>query len=374
MKKGYKRLLFFEILLLSILFINSFIANFLSGFSISIFLIIVLILFKCLFGFEKSKQRYIKEIILDMIISLILFLLLYYLFGIIIGFYKSENYYNFYGIKTHILPIVSYILLKEYLRYMMMRKSEGNVLLLITTTVFFIILDLTSSIYFGKFETKYDIFLFTSLRTLPAISTNIIFSYITTKLGYKPIILYSLVIKLYPYLLPIVPNPSQYLVSIIDLLLPVAFGYSIYKFFKNHKQEKPVSNNKNKRIISLLPLTLIVTVLIYFTSGYFRLWAIVIASNSMVKEIYKGDIVIIDKKFNYEKLKKGQIIAYKTGDIVIVHRIVNKAAVNGKYYYVTKGDANKEEDNIIITKEMIVGIVNNKIPYIGLPKIWLNEL
>lgn len=376
MKRGYKRLLIFEILLLSILFINSFMANFLSGLNISLFLIITLIIFKCLFGFEKDRQRYVKEIILDMIMCLIIFLLLYYLFGIIIGFYKVENYYNIYSFKKLILPIICYIILREYLRYMMMRKSDGNILVTIITIIFFIILDLTSSIYFGNFETSYDIFVFTSLKILPAISSNIVFSYITTKVGYKPIILYSLVISLYPYLLPIVPNPSQYLVSIIDLLLPVALGYNVYKFFKNHKQEKPVSDNKGrkKQIVTLIPLIVIVTILVYFTSGYFRMWAIVIASNSMVPEIYKGDIVLIDKKINYNKLKKGQIIAYKTGDIVIVHRISNKAIVNGKYYYVTKGDANKEEDNLIITEDMVIGVVNNKIPYIGIPKILLNEL
>ncbi len=377
MKKGYKRLLIFEILLLAMLFINSFIYNFLSGFNISIFLVIVLILFKYLFGFEKDKQRFVKDIILDVIIFLIIFLLLYYLSGILIGFYKADNYYTLYGLKTFILPIICYILLREYLRYNMMRKREGSKLLSIITIIFFIFLDLTTSIYYGSFETNYDTFVFVSLNILPAISSNIIFSYITTKVGYRPIIIYALVINLYPYLIPIVPNPSQYLVSLVDLLVPIFLGYTVYKFFKTHeKNEKPVSNDKNrkKQFIALIPLTILVATLVYFTSGYFRMWAIVIASGSMQPEIYKGDIVIVDKKVNYDKLKKGQVIAYETGGVVIVHRLTNKATVDGTNYYVTKGDANKEEDNIIITNDMIVGVVNFKIPYLGLPKVWLNGL
>ena len=377
MKKGYKRLLIFEILLLAMLFINSFIYNFLSGFNISIFLVIVLILFKYLFGFEKDKQRFVKDIILDVIIFLIIFLLLYYLSGILIGFYKADNYYTLYGLKTFILPIICYILLREYLRYNMMRKREGSKLLSIITIIFFIFLDLTTSIYYGSFETNYDAFVFVSLNILPAISSNIIFSYITTKVGYRPIIIYALVINLYPYLIPIVPNPSQYLVSLVDLLVPIFLGYTVYKFFKAHeKNEKPVSNDKNrkKQFITLIPLTILVVTLVYFTSGYFRMWAIVIASGSMQPEIYKGDIVIVDKKVNYDKLKKGQVIAYETGGVVIVHRLTNKATVDGTNYYVTKGDANKEEDNIIITNDMIVGVVNFKIPYLGLPKVWLNGL
>ena len=376
MKRGYKRLLIFEILLLAILFVNSFVYNFLSGFNISIFLIIVLILFKCLFGFEKDKQRFVKDIVLDVIIFLIVFLLLYYLLGILIGFYKADNYYTLYGLKTFILPIICYILLREYLRYNMMRKREGSKLLTVITIIFFVFLDITTSIYYGSFETNYDTFVFVSLNILPAISSNIIFSYITTKVGYRPIMLYAIVISLYPYLLPIVPNPSQYLVSLIDLLVPVFLGYTVFKFFKKYEKEKPISNERNhkKQFIALIPLTILVVTLVYFTSGYFRMWAIVIASGSMQPEIYKGDIVIVDKKVNYDKLKKGQIIAYETGGVVIVHRLTNKATVDGKTYYVTKGDANKEEDNLIITKDMIIGTVNFKIPYIGLPKVWLNGL
>lgn len=376
MKRGYKRLLIFEILLIAILSINSFVINFLSGFNMCILLLFVFIIFKCLFGFEKDNQRYLKDIMLDVIIFLIIFLLLYYLFGVLIGFYQSDNYYTLYGLVNFILPIVCYVFLREYLRYNFMRKREGSILLTITTIILFIFLDITSSLYYGNFETNYDIFVFTSLIILPAISSNIVFSYITTKVGYKPIVFYALVIGLYPYLLPIVPNPSQYLVALIDLLVPVAFGYSVFKFFKKREFEKPTGENQNrkKQLISLIPLTALVIILVYFTSGYFRLWAIVVASGSMTPNIYKGDVVIIDKKFDYDKLEKGQIIAYKNGDIIVVHRIVDRAKVKDSYYYVTKGDANKEDDNLIITEDMIVGTVDHKIPYVGLPKVWLNDL
>ena len=115
-------------------------------------------------------------------------------------------------------------------------------------------------------------------------------------------------------------------------------------------------------------------ILVYFTSGYFRLWTIVIASGSMSPKINKGDAVIIDKKFEFKDLKKGQVIAYKNGDIIVVHRIFNKAKVKNSYYYVTKGDANEKDDNLIITEDMIIGTVDHKIPYVGLPKVWLNGL
>lgn len=41
----------------------------------------------------------------------------------------------------------------------------------------------------------------------------------------------------------------------------------------------------------------LVVILIYFVSGYFRYYAIAIASGSMETLISKGDVVIVDKEY-----------------------------------------------------------------------------
>ena len=375
MKKGHKRLLFFEILLFIILFLNSFVYDFLSGINISIFLVIVLITFKYLFGFEKDKHRFIKDVILEIIIFLFVFFLLYYLSGLIISFARTGDYLNIKGLQMFIFPIICYILLREYLRYMFMCKSEGNNILIISTVILFIFLDITTAIYYANFESNYKAFVFIASIILPAVSSNIIFSYITTKVGYKPIIVYALIINLYQYLLPIVPNPSQYLVTMIDILLPILLGYKINKFFRKADDEeiKRDYNKKKKKLKSLVPIAIAVIILIYFTSGYFRFWAIAIASGSMEPKIHKGDIVIINRDYNIKSIKKGEVMAYRHSGIIVVHRIIKKEKNKGKYYFVTKGDANKKEDNIVIDESMIVGIVDYKVPYIGLPTVWLNN-
>ena len=65
MKKGYIKLLIFELLILFVLMVNSFIVTFLSQLGTCIFLGIILILFKYIFGLERDRHRYIKDIILD---------------------------------------------------------------------------------------------------------------------------------------------------------------------------------------------------------------------------------------------------------------------------------------------------------------------
>ncbi len=375
MKRGYKRLAIFELLILIILFINSFVSNILSNYYMIIFLLIIVVSFKLFFGFEKDRHRYTKDILYDLIIFLIIFFIFYYLSGLIFSFAKTESYYNLHDFIFVLLPIILEIILKEFLRYQTLNKAEGSKFLIVLTTMLFIFWDISTTLFYNRHQNTYGLFIYLALTVIPAISLNIASTYINLKVGYKPMIVYRLVMELYLYLLPIVPNPNQYIVSVIRLLLPIIFAYQVYKFFLKEHDEEVEREKKKVKITSLILTTLLVAFLVYFTSGYFHYHAIVIASGSMTPMIRKGDVVVIEKSDgNFEDIKEGQVIAYKYDGIVIVHRLVEKVKVEDEYYFYTKGDANETRDNYKITEDMVIGVVNIKVPYIGLPTVWLNEL
>ena len=375
MKRGYKKLLVFELIVFIILILNSFVWNILSSYKISIFLLAILLIFKGVFGFEKDKHRYTKDLIMEVIIFLIAFFIVYYLLGIVISFYKNGNYYTLHSITKFIVPGAAYVLLREYLRFMMMSKAEGSKLLFITIVIVFVALDITSSIYFGDFSSNYGVFIFIALTLLPAISSNTILCYFTTRTGYKPLMLYSLVLALYQYLLPILPNPNEYISSVINFILPIAFGYRLYKFLGREHKREITSDYRTRKFKPLIFSTIAVIVMVYFTSGYFHYWAIAVASGSMHPNINKGDVALVEKiDGKYETLKKGEVIAFKYEGVIIVHRLINVIKDQNTYYFYTKGDANSEQDNFVIKEDMIIGKVNHRIPYIGIPTVWLNEL
>lgn len=375
MKRGYKKLLIFELIIFIILFLNSFVWNILSSYKISIFLLVVLLIFKGVFGFEKDKHRYTKDLIMEVIIYLIAFFILYYLFGIVITFYKTGNYYTLTGLKDFIIPTIIYIILKEYLRYMIMCKSEGNRLLFVTTVVVFILMDITTAIYFRDFKSNYSTFLFVALTFLPALSSNVVLCYFTNKTGYKPLILYLLVIGLYKYILPIVPNPDEYISSIINFILPIGLAYRLYLFLRRDHQREIDRDYRKKHVMPLAISSLIVIILVYFTSGYFHYWGVAVASGSMNPKIKKGDVAIIEKiDGKYDTLKKGQVIAFKYEGVIVVHRLIDVIKDQGKYYFYTKGDANANPDNFVIEEQNVIGTVDHKISYLGIPTVWINEL
>ena len=375
MKKGYIRLLVFEFLISIILFLNSFVWNILSRHIMNLFLLLIMILFRVFFGFEKDRHRYIKDILMEVFIFLMTFFIIYYLFGLVVSFTRTGNYYNIEGLKNFIIPTFFFVILREYLRYNVINKAEGSKITITVSILLFIWIDITNAIYYGSFTSNYNVFTFVALTLLPAISTNIAYSYITYEVGYKPAMLYSLVMSLYYYLLPIVPNPNEYLVSIINLLLPLILWYRINLFLSKTRDEE-ISRDYKKRHYGWLLASLVITIaLVYFTSGYFNFWAIAIASGSMSPTINKGDVAVIEKiDGNFSKIKKGDVLAFQYDKVTMVHRVVNIVNDKDKYYFYTKGDANNHEDDFTIEEDMIIGVVNVKIPWIGIPTVWLNEL
>ena len=374
MKKGYKRLLLFEIIFIMLFILSGFVSSILSGY-VKVFSIIgMLVLFKLFFGFEKDRHRYWKSICIELTINLLIYFILYYLLGILIGFTKVGNYWNFNNIINLIIPLILTIILRELLRYMMLVKSEGSKLLIVLTTIFFIVLDIAGQIDSSIFSSSYSTFSFFAITIIPIISTNIFCSYVCYKAGYKPTVFYLLIKNLYVYLVPIIPNPNEYLYSIIELVVPMIFLFNIYRFFLKDEDEDVVREYHKKKVLPLVIPTLMIVLLVYFTSGYFRFHAIAIASGSMSPNINKGDVVVIEKTHDYQNIDIGQVIAYKKGNIVVVHRLIKKINVDGKYYFYTKGDANADADNYYITEDAIIGIVNIKIPIIGYPTVWINSL
>lgn len=375
MKKGYKRLLLFELFIFIILIVNSFFFDLLSKYKLVIFFIVIIPLLWRICGIEKDRHRFTKDILLETIIFLFAFFIIFYLLGLVIGFTRLGNYYTGTGFINYLLPTFIIVILKEFFRYNVICKSEGSKITTIISIILFIFIDVTQSIRISSFATGFDIFNFIAITLLPAISTNIALSYIVSKVGYKPTILYSEVIRLYRYLLPLIPNPSPYIYSIIMLVLPIILAFRINKFYDKMKDSELNSRNNKRKLKGLIILLIPVIFLIYLVSGYFRFHAIVIASGSMSPVIYKGDIVVIDKEnINYDELKEGTVIAFYHDNKIIVHRLVKKFKYdNNEYLLYTKGDNNEFVDDFIYPKD-VYGIVKFKIPYIGLPTVWLHNL
>lgn len=90
----------------------------------------------------------------------------------------------------------------------------------------------------------------------------------------------------------------------------------------------------------------------------------IVLSGSMETEIYSGDIAVV-KEVDINEINKNDIIAFKDGNVVITHRVIDIIEENGTIKYKTKGDNNNVEDNGYVLAEQVEGKYQFKVRRLG---------
>ncbi|MFL7795630.1 signal peptidase I [Clostridium chauvoei] len=89
-----------------------------------------------------------------------------------------------------------------------------------------------------------------------------------------------------------------------------------------------------------------------------------VLSGSMTGSIDTGSIIAV-KKVEASKIKKSDVITFKTGgDTVVTHRVVNVFNENG-LKFATKGDANEQIDPMKTSEDNVIGKVIFHLPFLG---------
>lgn len=193
----------------------------------------------------------------------------------------------------------------------------------------------------------------------------------TYKISFVPGLIYKLVLKLYVYLVPIVPNLGNYIYSVFNIILPFVLYTILSRMVIRYDKEKQEIKTANKWIF-VAPLLIFFAILISLISGLFRYKMIAIATDSMYPVYSRGDAVIYEK-IDPDKLEIGDVIAFQKENIVVTHRIVKIWKQGDGYYFITKGDNNNVEDTFRPTDANVLGRVNFVFKYIGYPTVLINE-
>ena len=96
-----------------------------------------------------------------------------------------------------------------------------------------------------------------------------------------------------------------------------------------------------------------------------------VVSGSMDPAIPVHSVVLVQPAAP-EELQPGEIVAYRSGSSVVIHRLVENHIVEGEL--VTKGDANAEPDPLKVEYAGVLGTVTAHIPFIGIYAGALNTL
>lgn len=327
-----------------------------------------------LLGYQKDKKTRIKQYVTRTTISIIIiFFLISYGLGFFVGFLRNAYSLAPSAIVDNLFAPIIIIVSTEILRYVVISSNKDKKHVLILVTVLITILELFITLKPINYADFAGLFKIVTATVLPIISKNIVIGYLDYHVGYKSGLVYRLIMDLYIFVMPIVPDLGDYLNSMIGIGLP--FIIYIYASRTISEYNNGIERSYGKRTLRWfdIPAYLFLVVLICLISGFFPYFMIGIGSESMTPTIDKGDAVIIHKVSSPKDLKKGDVIAFRLKDKTIVHRLVKIEKVKGTTYYRTKGDANNSVDSINLTFNDIRGKVILDIPYIAYPTIYLTE-
>lgn len=338
-----------------------------------LFWITLAVFLKIAIGKSYQKSRIKKEVIQYILIAVIIYILTYMISGLFITFGNNPYFTTVKGFLINLWMFGTVMISKEYIRYRLINNVYENDKkeIAILVSLIYIIIEIGLNKYVNTKITLLFALKDICQNLIPLIAKNVLYSYISMKSDWKPASIYELFTKLYLWLSPILPNAPWIMVAIIETTIPtILFFYIRYANSKNSeiKSRQEIENVNPKNSI---PLVVLVILVIWFTIGVFPIKPIAIASGSMEKELYVGDVVIV-KKCNANDIVNGDIIQYQMKGYTVIHRVIEKKQKNGEYYFTTKGDNNPSEDKESVKEEQVLGKVIFKVKYLGYPAIWLN--
>lgn len=360
-----------ELVLLAILSFALFVSNVFDKVTISILILICAIATSLILKKRNVESVDSKKVTLLLVFFAVIYLIGFYLMGIYFGYYKAVLRFNTYTLTRFIIPTTIVIISSEIIRNVLLAQNTRFSKILVFIIMVLIDLMIYSNIYtIDGYDDFIEVLGFTLFAS---IACNLLYNYIASRYGIKGNIFYRLITVLYVYIIPFIPNVYVFFRSILRMMYPyIIYQVLDYTFAKNNMIV--AVEDKRKSIISKIIFIIVTALLAMLISCQFKFGILVIGSGSMTGAINKGDAVFYKQYSEQEKIEVGQVIIFMKDDIKIVHRVVNIKNVNGEIRYITKGDANQNNDEGYITNEDIIGISQFRIAYIGYPSIWIRDV
>lgn len=145
------------------------------------------------------------------------------------------------------------------------------------------------------------------------------------------------------------------------------------KWERSHMKRGKFMKILNRIITFVTTVFVIIACIVFAATAICKIGNIeprIVLSGSMEPKIHTGSICFINKKVPYDKIKTGDIIAFKAGkNTMVTHRVIS--VTNSGFE--TKGDANKVSDGISTNKTNYRGKTILSIPYAGYISMYLQS-
>ena len=341
-----------------------------------LFWIVLCLAIKVIWLPTYNVKKLKKEIIEYVLITVLVYVILYLLSGLFVDYGKNPYKTTFKGLLLNIITMGGVIAAREYVRYRLIHnvyQKDKKLIEVLIVLVFSLVEINILEFAFAKIN-AYFIFKQVFYKVVPVLIKNILFTYITYKTDYTATIVYDIGIKLMLWISPILPKTPWVMDAITDSVFPIILLLYI-RYTVNKKSRFTMEREIGERYnpTGLIPLSIILVLLIWFALGLFPIRPVGVATGSMNPNLKIGDVAII-KKCTPNDVVVGDIIEYQMDGYTVIHRVVNIYQKNGEFFFITKGDFNKNEDKLPVSEDQLIGKTIFKIKYLALPAIWVHNL
>jgi signal peptidase len=286
---------------------------------------------------------------------------LFALAGVALGFGRSPYSHHPLALLGNLFFVGSMLVGMEIARaYLAVLLKQGSPVLSVASVA---LLFACFSVPLGQYTSTIDpqaFFEFSGETLLPAISQSLLATFLALSGGPAASIGYRLVLELFEWLSPILPNLHWTIGAFVGTMAPAVGLLFIQRQLQPREQ---LQSREGRSSNSWIVVTVLAVSLLWFNTGLLGVRPNLVSGSSMAPALNPGDIVIV-QPVEPESIQVGDIIRVVREDTPILHRVIEIRDEGGSREFTTQGDANNVPDQPV-RADQIDGRVVLVIPKIG---------
>ncbi|MEA4896127.1 MAG: signal peptidase I [Oscillospiraceae bacterium] len=301
-------------------------------------------------------------------------LLIFVIIGIFTSFCKNTYSLTPLGIISNLVPMSATLISGEMCRSFLVNSLAGKkpYRAIISFSIIFALFGM-SLCNIKSLSGNISILDYVTGMVLPQLTQSIAASFLVYLAGPLPSIIYFGMLRLFSFVSPYIPNPSEIPGLLYNLLIPLLSISIIMKIYAKEASEYENRRTDKAGAFGWLTVCVLSVAIVWFSVGVFPVFPSVILTGSMEPKIMPGDIVLVQKTSG-DGVNVGDIVMYLSEDgISITHRVMAETTQSGVTQFVFKGDNNPSADPKSVAPEQIKGRIIGIIPKLGKLTLYLRN-
>jgi len=287
--------------------------------------------------------------------------------GVLCGFGKSPYSFTPQGISLNLVFVGTALVAMELSRAYIINSlgKRHTVLVLALVALLYTVLSLPLARFMGLGEPLGTV-TFLGGDCIPLLAQNLMACFLVFLGGPLPAIAYRGVLQAFEWFCPILPNLSWGLKALLGTIVPAlgllavhSLSSGLLRTARKERRAKGEGSLVGGTIAGIVILTLL-----WFSLGLLPFFPSTVAGGSMNPALRLGDMVIASK-VTPDTIEEGDIIVFRQGEMMVIHRVIDIEESGESRQFITKGDANDNPDSDLVSPAQVKGKVMFAVPKVG---------